>query len=127
MESEDVENVERALQGLLDRTNEMISRRLINPADTSLKTEAAALKNEIKALNKWGTIDGQKRDRTECEQIYFYYPIWRSVSALSLLLASANPSTSKWLSSWQDVRNLFQEYLDRLRNECPPSAQHKFQ
>ena len=121
------QDVDEKLSALLRRVHEMTAMRIGGaPADT-IKAHAADLKNDIKTLAKWGTVDGRKRSRTECENRYLYPALWRSSAALSLLLATANPASAKWFSSWQDVRILFQEYLDRLHKECPQADQGRFE
>lgn len=116
---EEARQIEAVLEEYLARATDLRANRPSNAGTEALKAAFTSLKNDLKTDGQHGTLDGRRRERTALEDRYFYPPVWRSVSALSIVPTSTKPKSSKWNSGVEEIETLFQEYLRRLRMEFP--------
>lgn len=86
--------------------------------EEDLKKRTTELKNEIKRLNKNGTIDGRKMPRSDVERMFFSSCI-QAASSCFLLRADVSPRNPKWSSGLTAVRAEFSYYLATLRKHYP--------
>lgn len=86
--------------------------------EEDVKKRTTELKNEIKRLNKNGTIDGGKTPRSDVERMFFSKGI-QAASSSFLLRADVSPRNPKWSSGLTTVRGELSYFLATLRKRYP--------
>lgn len=118
IDTDEVERVDAALAELENRFATLLQdgNRLEFSweQERDLKRRTAELKDEIKRLNKNGTIEGGKTTHSDVERMFFSKGI-QAASSSFLLRADVSPRNPKWSSGLTTVRGELSYYLAKLR------------
>lgn len=76
------------------------------------------LKEEIKRYAKTGTVDGERRERSECEE-FFFAPAVTTAAANILESVNADPATQKWFSCVYGINTDIGSMLSQLEEQYP--------
>ncbi|MNC57518.1 hypothetical protein D3C75_1071880 [compost metagenome] len=97
---------------------ELHKPRLNRLEKDELQQRFRLLKEEIKRYAKTGTVDGEKRARSECEEFYFE-PAVSTASANILVSINADPATQEWFSCVYGINTDIGHLLSQLEEQYP--------
>jgi hypothetical protein len=83
-----------------------------------LQQRFRALKEELKRYAKTGTIDGERRPRSEYEEHYFEPAVTTAIANI-LVSVSADPARSEWFSCVYGIHGDVGHLLSQLEEQFP--------
>lgn len=86
--------------------------------EVDLKIQTASLKQHIKQLNKYGTIDGSRLPHSDTERMFFSKAI-QAASSSFMLRSDVSPRNPQWSSGLTTVRGEISYYLMTLKKHNP--------
>lgn len=100
-----------------DRIDLMLSSRPASVGTIQLIAATTELKNDIKAANSSGRINGRKIPIDGPAR--FLRSALRCAASEFRMRADTNPSRAIWSGTLRELRECFADYIERIRKEYP--------
>jgi hypothetical protein len=122
-EEQHVREVIAKMRNLCAQANELMElhagkTRFNRLEKDELQQRFRSLKEELKRYAKTGTIDGNKRVRSECEEYYFEPAVSTAVANI-LVSVNADPATPAWFSCVYGIQTDVGHLLSQLNQQYP--------
>jgi len=116
-ELEDARWAKESLQGLLDRTEQLLASKAAGAGSALLIEATAELKDEIKTANRSRKLSGRKMPLDGPAR--FLASAIQRASADFRMRSDTDPAKAEWARTLDELRFCFADYIGRIHKECP--------